>query len=125
MHVLHGYDHVPHEARGATLAIGNFDGVHRGHQALFQEARAAIAKHGGLAGAMVFEPHPREFFQPARPHFRLTPLAQKLALLERYNLDLAVVLTFDKKLAALSAHDFIERILVAGLGVRQIGRAHV
>lgn len=124
MHVLHGFDHVPHEARGATLAIGNFDGVHRGHQALFQEARAAIAKHGGLAGAMVFEPHPREFFQPARPHFRLTPLAQKLALLERYELDLAVVLTFDKKLAALSAHDFIERILVAGLGVRHIIVGH-
>ena len=79
MHILHGYDHVPHDARGATLAIGNFDGVHRGHQALFQAARAAAAKHGGLAGAIVFEPHPREFFQPDRPHFRLTPLPQKLA----------------------------------------------
>jgi riboflavin kinase/FMN adenylyltransferase len=124
MHILHGYDHVPHDARGATLAIGNFDGVHRGHQALFHEARAAIAKHGGLAGAMVFEPHPREFFQPDRPHFRLTPLAQKLALLERYDLDLAVVLTFDKKLAALGAHDFIERILVAGLGVRHVIVGH-
>lgn len=124
MQVFHGYDSFPREMRGAALAIGNFDGVHRGHQALFQAARAAIARHGGLAGAMVFEPHPREFFQPDRPHFRLTPLAQKLALLERYDLDLAVVLTFDKKLAALSAYDFIERILVAGLGVRHIIVGH-
>ena len=59
--------------------------------------RAAVARHGGLAGAMVFEPHPREFFQPDRPHFRLTTLAQKLALFERYGLDLAVVLTFDQQ----------------------------
>jgi riboflavin kinase/FMN adenylyltransferase len=120
MHILYGYDHVPPEIRGATLAIGNFDGVHRGHQALFQAARQAVAKHGGLAGVMVFEPHPREFFQPDKPHFRLTSLAQKLALFERYELDLAVALTFDRRLAELSARDFIERVLVAGLGVRGV-----
>lgn len=120
MHVLYGYDHVPHEIRGATLAIGNFDGVHRGHQALFQAARDAVARHGGLAGVMVFEPHPREFFQPDKPHFRLSTLPQKLALFERYDLDLAVVLTFDQRLAELRALDFIERILVAGLGIRHV-----
>ncbi|MGE5511148.1 MAG: bifunctional riboflavin kinase/FAD synthetase [Bacteroidota bacterium] len=120
MHILYGYDHVPHEIRGATLAIGNFDGVHRGHQALFQAAREAVAHHGGLAGVMVFEPHPREFFQPDKPHFRLTTLPQKLALFERYGLELAVVLTFDQRLAELTAYDFIERILVAGLGVRHV-----
>ena len=124
MHVVHGFDHVPHEARGATLAIGNFDGVHRGHQALFEAARAAVAKHGGLAGALVFEPHPREFFQPDRPHFRLTTLAQKIALFERYGLELAVVLTFDRGLASLTARDFIERVLVAGLGVRHVIVGH-
>jgi riboflavin kinase / FMN adenylyltransferase len=120
MHILYGYDHVPHEIRGATLAIGNFDGVHRGHQALFQAARRAVAQHGGLAGVMVFEPHPREFFQPDKPHFRLTTLPQKLALFEHYGLELAVVLTFDQRLAELAAYDFIERILVAGLGVRHV-----
>ena len=120
MNVLYGYDHVPHEVRGATLAIGNFDGVHRGHQALFEAARASVARHGGLAGVMVFEPHPREFFQPDKPHFRLTCLPQKLALFERYGLDLAIVLAFDHRLAALPARDFIERVLVAGLGVRHV-----
>lgn len=120
MHIVYGYDHVPQDARGATLAIGNFDGVHRGHQALFDAARAIVADHGGLAGAIVFEPHPREFFQPDRPHFRLTTLAQKLILFERYGLDLAVVLTFDRHLAELTAREFIERVLVAGLGVRHV-----
>jgi riboflavin kinase/FMN adenylyltransferase len=120
MHVVYGYDHVPHEARGATLAIGNFDGVHRGHQALFEAARVAVANHGGLAGALVFEPHPREFFQPDKPHFRLTTLPQKISLFERYGLDLAVVLTFDRHLAERTAREFIERVLVAGLGVRRV-----
>ena len=124
MHVVYGYDHVPHEARGATLAIGNFDGVHRGHQALFEAARRAVSEHGGLAGAMVFEPHPREFFQPDKPHFRLTTLPQKIALFERYGVDLAVVLTFDRHLARLTAREFIERVLVAGLGVRRVIVGH-
>ena len=125
MHVFHGYDHVPKALRGAALAIGNFDGVHRGHQALIARAREraeASTRHGAshLAGVMVFEPHPREFFHPDRAHFRLTTLAQKLAHFERYGLDMAVVVTFDKRLAALSADDFVEQVLVAGLGVRHV-----
>ena len=99
MIVLHGTSDVPPAARGAALAIGNFDGVHRGHQALLQAARDAAAKTGGKAGVMLFEPHPREFFQPDKPHFRLTPLPRKLELLEAFGLDLAVVLRFDAALA--------------------------
>jgi riboflavin kinase / FMN adenylyltransferase len=125
MHVFHGYDHVPSELRGAALAIGNFDGVHRGHQALIDRAReraAASTRHGAshLAGVVVFEPHPREFFHPERPHFRLSTLAQKLALFERYGLDMAVVLPFDQKLAKLDSLEFVEQVLVAGLGVRHV-----
>jgi riboflavin kinase/FMN adenylyltransferase len=120
MHVLYGYDHVPAAARGATLAIGNFDGVHRGHQALLARAQAQAKTLRGPAGVIVFEPHPRELFQPDRPHFRLTPLPEKLRLLEASGLDLTVVLDFDHRLASLSADDFIERILVAGLGVRHV-----
>jgi riboflavin kinase / FMN adenylyltransferase len=125
MHVFHGYENVPEELRGAALAIGNFDGVHRGHQALLARAReraAASSRHGSahLAGAIVFEPHPREFFYPERPHFRLTSLAQKLARFERHGLDLAVVLPFDEKLACMTPADFVEKVLVAGLGVRHV-----
>ncbi len=115
MQVLHGIDDVPASALRGTHAIGNFDGVHRGHQALLAVTRAQAAKSGGPAGVILFEPHPREFFQPDRPHFRLTPLPLKLTLLERFGVDLVVVLRFDAALAALSAQAFIERVLVEKL----------
>lgn len=125
MHVIHGFADFPAELRGASLAIGNFDGVHRGHQALIVRAReraAASARQGAqaLAGVMVFEPHPREFFHPERPHFRLTPLPKKLALLTHYGAELAVVAAFDRDLAELSADQFVERVLVEAIGVRHV-----
>jgi riboflavin kinase/FMN adenylyltransferase len=120
MDVFHGYDHVPPGARGASLAIGNFDGVHRGHQALIARAQLE-AKHLAVRmGAVVFEPHPREFFQPARPLFTLTPLPQKLQLLEKYGVDITFVLPFAHELAQMSAEEFVERVLVAGLGVAHV-----
>lgn len=125
MHILHGFDHVPKDLRGAALAIGNFDGVHRGHQALLLRAteRAQGSTRLGashLSGAIMFEPHPREYFHPERQHFRLMTLAQKLACLELMDMDVAIVLPFDAKLAALDAEEFIEQVLVAGLGVRHV-----
>ena len=120
MIVLHGTGKVPPEARGAALAIGNFDGVHRGHQALLQAAKDAAAKTGGKAGVILFEPHPRELFQPDKPHFRLTPLPRKLELLEAFGLGLAVVLRFDAALAGLSAEAFIAQVLVQKLGVSHV-----
>jgi len=120
MMVLEGIGIVPPEARGASLAIGNFDGVHRGHQALLQAARDAAAAGGGRAGVVLFEPNPREFFQPDKPHFRLTPLPRKLELLREFGLDLAVVLRFDAALAQLSADAFVEQVLVEGLGASHV-----
>jgi riboflavin kinase/FMN adenylyltransferase len=120
MQVLHGTDTIPSSARGAALAIGNFDGVHRGHQALLEVAHDAAHRLRRPAGVILFEPHPREVFQPDRPHFRLTPLPLKLELLEGFGLDLAVVLAFDAALAALSAEAFIDRILVAKLAAAHV-----
>jgi len=120
MQVLHGTDSIPADARGAALAIGNFDGVHRGHQALIAATKQAADRLGRKAGAVLFEPHPREFFQPDKPHFRLTPLPRKLELLERFGLGLAVVLRFDAALAGLAAEAFIERVIVAALGASHI-----
>ena len=71
MLIVHGYKDVPAQARGAVLAIGNFDGVHRGHQALLRAASAIGRELGAPAGALIFEPHPREFFHPEEPHFHL------------------------------------------------------
>jgi riboflavin kinase / FMN adenylyltransferase len=124
MDIFHGYDHVPPGARGAAVAIGNFDGVHKGHQALIARVREAARGLGVRTAALVFEPHPREFFQPARPLFRLTPLPQKLRLLEIYGVDLTYVIAFEQELATMSAETFVERVLVAGLGVRHVVIGH-
>src|SRR5246500_2764327 len=106
------HDLAPGEAlRGATVAIGNFDGVHRGHKAVIAAALAR-ARTLGLSAAPTFEPHPRAFFSPDEPLFRLTPEAAKLRLLAATGLDGAIVLTFNAELAKLSAEDFVQRVLV-------------
>jgi riboflavin kinase/FMN adenylyltransferase len=120
MIVLDGISDVPPAAQGGAYAIGNFDGVHRGHQALLRAAKKRATALGGPAGVILFEPHPREFFQPDKPHFRLTPLPRKLELLEQHGLDVAVVLAFDAALAGLSPDAFIARILVGALAVRHV-----
>jgi riboflavin kinase/FMN adenylyltransferase len=124
MRVVHGYRDVPEAARGGVLAIGNFDGVHRGHQALIAAAVATAREIAAPAGALIFEPHPREFFHPEEAHFRLTPLPQKLEIFKRLGLDLAIVLAFDAQLAGLSADAFIAQVLVEGLRARHIVIGH-
>jgi riboflavin kinase/FMN adenylyltransferase len=116
MEVLHGWRDIPETLKGASLAIGNFDGVHRGHRAVLDAAKAA-ARPGTPVGAMVFEPHPRKFFQPDKPLFQLTPLSRKLELLASCGLGLAAVLPFDASLAGLSAEDFVRDVLVEGFGI--------
>ena len=106
------------ELQGAVVAIGNFDGVHRGHQAVIAAARARARALQCPAAALTFEPHPRDFFNPGEPLFRLTDAAAKLRLLAATGLDGAVVLTFDQALAKLTADDFVARILVERFAVR-------
>ena len=92
MDIVRFWRDVPASLKGAVLAIGNFDGVHRGHQAVLREAMRIAAFEGRRAGAVVFEPHPREFFTPDQPFFRLTPLPLKLELLEALGLDQTFVI---------------------------------
>src|SRR5215472_11140811 len=100
--VVRGF--APGEAlRGATVAIGNFDGVHRGHKAVIAAALARARRLSKPAAALTFEPHPRTFFNPSEPLFRLTPEDAKLRLLATTGLDGAIVLTFNAELANLSA----------------------
>jgi riboflavin kinase/FMN adenylyltransferase len=107
------HDFGPGEAlRGATVAIGNFDGVHRGHKAVIAAALARAGALGKPSAALTFEPHPRAFFDPDEPLFRLTPEEAKLRLLAAAGLDGAIVLTFNAELAKLSAQDFVRRVLV-------------
>lgn len=117
MLVIRGRQQLPERARGGVLAIGNFDGVHRGHKALLREAMHIAKAESRQAGVVIFEPQPREFFRPEEPHFRLTPLPEKLRLLEEIGLDFAVVLDFDAELAGLPADDFITEVLVKTYGL--------
>ncbi|MBZ6076106.1 bifunctional riboflavin kinase/FAD synthetase [Microvirga puerhi] len=96
-------DPVPENLFGAIAAIGNFDGIHRGHQHLIR----LVEETGRPATVVTFEPHPRTFFQPDRPVFRITPEPVKLAILARLGLDGAFVWPFDSHLAGLSAEEFV------------------
>src|SRR6202795_5121809 len=111
-------DSAPGDAlRGAVVAIGNFDGVHCGHRAVIGAAQDLARGLGRPAAALTFEPHPRAFFNPGEPLFRLTDEAVKLRLLGSTGLGGAVVLTLDAALAGLSAEDFVSRILVERFAV--------
>lgn len=116
MDVIHGWRDVPERLKGASLAIGKFDGVHLGHRAVLDLAKRN-APPGGLTGAMVFDPHPRLFFQPDKALFELTPLPRKLELLEGCGLDLVAVLPFNAELAGLGPEEFVRAVLVEGFGI--------
>lgn len=106
---------LPSDLRGGVVALGNFDGVHRGHVALLRAAIADARRLDVPAVAVTFEPHTRNLFHPASPVFRLTPLTAKERILAAVGMDAVVVVPFDEALAALSADEFVERILVGRL----------
>lgn len=107
-------------AQSSVLTIGNFDGVHLGHQALLKLLRDK-ARSCALPGVVLtFEPHPREFFAPAEAPARLASLREKLLLLEAAGVDRVHVCRFNRALASLNADQFIAQLLVRGLGVRHL-----
>lgn len=120
MKILRATQDLPEDLNGSVLAIGNFDGVHKGHQAVILAAQEEAKRLQAPAAVMAFEPHPRQFFSPGKTLFRLTDERKKLSLFAELGLDLAVILPFDASLAALSAQDFVKTILVDGLAVRHV-----
>lgn len=111
--VLNGPVPLPPALARPVLAIGNFDGVHRGHRAVFAAAMSMADEAGVKAVALTFEPHPRAFFNPHTAPFRLTPPQRKLEQLARSGLAGAVVLPFDAALAGMDAEAFVREVLVA------------
>jgi riboflavin kinase/FMN adenylyltransferase len=120
MRIIRHVQAVPGALRRGVIAIGNFDGVHRGHQAVIGQAAEIARGLDALLLVLTFEPHPRTLFQPDRPAFRLTSLRIKAGLMEGLGVDGMVVLRFDRALAAMEAEDFVARILIGGLAARHV-----
>jgi riboflavin kinase / FMN adenylyltransferase len=119
--IIHRHvDPLPAEARGSVVAVGNFDGVHRGHQAVIGDAIRRAGEAGAPASVLTFEPHPRRFFKPETPPFLLTRFRTKARVLAVQGVDHLVVLRFDKALAGQTADEFIDRVLVRGLAARHV-----
>lgn len=121
--VIDRLDCVPDSLKGGVVAIGNFDGLHRGHQAVLQAASRMAGRedHDALPRrpvlAMTFEPHPRSYFQPSAEIFRLTPPSVKVRILAALGVDAVIMLPFDGTLAAVSAEEFVARNLVDQLAI--------
>jgi riboflavin kinase/FMN adenylyltransferase len=116
MRIFRHFQGVPEALKGAVVAIGNFDGVHKGHQALIAEARAEAEDRRSPLAVLAFEPHPQEFFRPRPDSIRLTPLRMKARLLSELGVDALFALPFDAEMSHRSAPAFVHDVLVEGLG---------
>jgi riboflavin kinase/FMN adenylyltransferase len=118
MHIFQDWRDLPKQARGATVALGNFDGVHLGHAHLLRAAHAA--RPDAPRAVLTFEPHPRAVFRPDDPPFRLTLAAERREALAALGVSVLYELTFDTALSQMSAADFVTTILHHGLGAAHL-----
>jgi len=120
MRRFHDHRQLGPDDRGASVAMGNFDGVHLGHQSVLALAHAAAAELDAPFGVVTFEPHPRSFFVPDAPPFRLMTADARARRLQKLGIELLYELAFDAGLAGLSPEGFVFDVLAAGLGVRHV-----
>jgi hypothetical protein len=116
--VFRSLDEIPAGFGPTVAAVGNFDGVHKGHRAILAAVAADARETSARAVAITFDPHPEQFLRPAQAPKLITLLPERLRLLAETGIDAVLVLRFDRELAGLSAREFAQRILVAALGVR-------
>ncbi len=117
---LSDYKNVPDHCRGAVIALGNFDGLHRGHQAVINQAKDIAAKQGAPVAIATFNPHPIRFFKPDSPPFRLMSSRQRENLLKDYGVDMLFEIPFDETLRDMSDEDFVQIVLHERFGARHI-----
>ncbi|MGJ8558821.1 MAG: bifunctional riboflavin kinase/FAD synthetase [Litorimonas sp.] len=120
MRSFNRYTDIPDEARGAVIALGNFDGLHRGHQAVIAQVRAIAADAACLVGIGLFRPHPYRFFKPDAPPFRLMSGGLREGLLGDMGVDVLFELPFDAALRDMDDEEFVETVLHQGLGIRHV-----
>lgn len=120
MQLVRGLHNLRPQHRGCVATIGNFDGVHRGHQAILARLRERARELGVPSCVVIFEPQPREFFAPDTAPARLARLRDKLQLLAGEGVDRVLCLAFNQRLSKLSASEFVDTILVDGLGVKHL-----
>lgn len=118
MRIIRDYQFVEQQDRGASVAIGNFDGVHRGHQSVIDLARAAAPE--APLGVMTFEPHPRAFFAPDAPPFRLMSPEARASRLEKLGVERLYQLNFNAALSSLPPEDFARKVIAEGLGLAHV-----
>jgi riboflavin kinase / FMN adenylyltransferase len=118
--VIHGWKHLSPGDRGAALAMGTFDGVHRGHQKVIGMAAEAAKALDAPLGVITFDPHPRAYFRPNEPAFRLMKSDQQARALEALGVDILYVLPWDPELANMSDREFATQVLHEGLGARHV-----
>jgi riboflavin kinase/FMN adenylyltransferase len=120
LRVIRGWKGLQPGDRGAALAMGSFDGVHRGHQRVIALAAKAAGETGAPLGVITFDPHPRVYFRPNEPAFRLMKPDQQARALEALGVDILYVLPLDSELANMTDRDFATRVLHEGLGARHV-----
>ena len=120
MRTFNRYHDLPKAARGAVVALGNFDGLHRGHQAVIAQVRSIAADLGAPSAVGVFRPHPRLFFKPDSPPFRLMSAGLREGLLEELSVDLLFELPFDADMRDMDDVQFVDAVLHRGLGARHV-----
>ena len=120
MQLVRGLHNLLPLTRGCVATIGNFDGVHRGHQAILARLRERAIELGVPSCVVIFEPQPREFFAPQTAPARLTRLREKLELLAGQGVDFVLCLAFNRRLRELSADEFVRQVLVEGLRVKHL-----
>lgn len=121
MQIVRDWRGLPDALKGAAVAVGAFDGVHRGHQAVIAGAKAAAERLGAPLGVVSFAPHPRRWFQPDAAPFGLMTEAQMAEALAPLGVDILYLLPFDGEMAGMSDSGFAERVLAQGLGIRHAG----
>lgn len=120
MRSFNRYTDLPDDVRGAVIALGNFDGLHRGHQAVIEQVREIATQHDAPIGIGLFRPHPYRYFKPDAPPFRLMSPGLREGVLGELGVDLLFELPFDETLRDMDDAEFIETVLHQGLGIRHV-----